>query len=596
MKNKFLHGAAALALCAGFVACSEYDAGVAPETLADIKSLQYETAFVQKFGKIDPTQDWGFGSGMETRAENANANEWADATNSTGYGGWVVPDPLTEGQKLRVQLYFQANPNLTYEDPHWENFFVQQVYTGSTAPGQYSAEVVAAADGIARYTGHDIDLMTVGQNNVHINNFNGGTAETVTVLDNGGNVNDGPFHSDQIMLMVDIDDTSCFGYLALDGKVQRNNKAALVSAAVIDAWAAANGNPGEPVVDKWNRSFLGFDLELRMAADMTDNGFATYQAGVEQPCYLWDGTNVIEVAVCNESTSWAKVPVEGYEYLKGTDGSWLPFVTTNKNEFAASYHVTLTQDDVRVRKQYYDKQNGWETSVACLNMEKIQPLIDQGYLPVKDKQLCEWVKIEGGDGYYSDWIVTLCEAKRIDGGNDNKNDGIVAQGRVFCEDLGSIGDFDFNDVVFDAYIYESGKVEITLLAAGGTLPITVAGVNPHAHLGEGMVNTGVGGDGRTYTIKLSKEEAENLGITVAGGLNSIPVVVSQVDPAGYNVNILLNTETGKAPQKICVPVGTRWMLEYEKINNGYPKFEEWVSDSSVGEKAFTEDVKSEYLY
>jgi len=48
------------------------------------------------------------------------------------------------------------------------------------------------------------------------------------------------------------------------------------------------------------------------------------------------------------------------------------------------------------------------------------------------------------DGYYSDWII------RIKGLGENDN--VVEQGRIFCEDLGSIGDFDFNDVVFDAFI------------------------------------------------------------------------------------------------------------------------------------------------
>jgi hypothetical protein len=34
-------------------------------------------------------------------------------------------------------------------------------------------------------------------------------------------------------------------------------------------------------------------------------------------------------------------------------------------------------------------------------------------------------------------------------------------------------DFDFNDVVFDVDLLSNGKVRITLLAAGGTLPLTV---------------------------------------------------------------------------------------------------------------------------
>ena len=149
------------------------------------------------YGNIDPNHDWGFKSlnsiaiansraaagtrAAGTRGENANANEWADVSNSTGYGGWKVPPALTEGQKLRVKAYFQANPDLQYNDPHLKNFFVQQVYKGGTSPSTdpnnptRSSEVVTAAGG-QEYTSYNMNHLTVGQSNVHINNFNRGDA------------------------------------------------------------------------------------------------------------------------------------------------------------------------------------------------------------------------------------------------------------------------------------------------------------------------------------------------------------------------------------------------------------------------------------
>lgn len=50
--------------------------------------------------------------------------------------------------------------------------------------------------------------------------------------------------------------------------------------------------------------------------------------------------------------------------------------------------------------------------------------------------------------------------------------------RVIAEDMGDqslkeASDFDFNDVVFDVEYIEEGKVKITILAAGGTLPLTI---------------------------------------------------------------------------------------------------------------------------
>ena len=130
MKTQLLRGAIALVLGGCIASCSHDEEDYS--TYVDSKLKAYQEVFVDAYGTIDPNQNWGFTNSRVTRAENANGNEWADIKNSTGYGGWLVPDTLTEGQKLRVMAYFQANPNLTYQDPHWRNFFVQQVYKGGT--------------------------------------------------------------------------------------------------------------------------------------------------------------------------------------------------------------------------------------------------------------------------------------------------------------------------------------------------------------------------------------------------------------------------------------------------------------------------------
>ena len=66
--------------------------------------------------------------------------------------------------------------------------------------------------------------------------------------------------------------------------------------------------------------------------------------------------------------------------------------------------------------------------------------------------------------------------------------------RVICEDLSvtQASDWDFNDAVFDVQLLdENKKVKITLLAAGGTLPLTVAGEEVHGKFQEFNPNLGI---------------------------------------------------------------------------------------------------------
>ena len=334
MKKKYLF-AGAVALFAG-VALTSCSHDFDDEGSADVDAVveKYNRIFIETFGQPAPNQDWGFGdsgtaaarrmtrsgntsgnytsypathtytnaSGSVVAGANMNHNEWADPNKN--FGGWVVPDPLTEGQKLRVKLYFQANPNLSYQDPHYANFFVQQVYTGGTsAPETGNKEATAGADG-QTHKGMTLNQLTVGTACSHINDFNAGTCTSSNVLDNGKTVNSGTYHSDQITLMVNVDDTSCFGYHETSGSNtstnnQHNDKMALVSAAVIDAWAAANGNPGEAVVDKWNRSFMGFDYELLPESDIIQDSYALLSQvpNLNNIPYAWDGTTVMKIGV-----------------------------------------------------------------------------------------------------------------------------------------------------------------------------------------------------------------------------------------------------------------------------------------------------------
>ena len=357
MKKYLMTGIAALALCVGFTSCSQDLEMLSQDEINELEAQRIVNNYNKAFkayigGEIASTQTWGFGNPVGTRTRsgntgagytsypathvykdangnviagaNMNCNEWADPTKE--FGGWEVPDALTEGQKLRVQKYFQANPRLTYQDPHYANFFVQQVYTGGTsAPETGNKESTVGADGQA-HKGMTLNQLTVGTACSHINNFNAGTCTERDVLDNGQTVNGGTTHKDQITLMVNVDDTSCFGYHETSGSNvnpnnNHNDKMALVSAATIDAWAAQNGNPGEAVVDKWNRSFMGFDYELLPESDIVTDSYAMLSNwDGNLPEYAWDGTDVMVIGSAPEATEAEEVNITS-TFAQNTTGN-----------------------------------------------------------------------------------------------------------------------------------------------------------------------------------------------------------------------------------------------------------------------------------
>ena len=179
---------------------------------------------------------------------------------------------------------------------------------------------------------------------------------------------------------------------------------------------------------------------------------------------------------------------------------------------------------------------------------------------------------------YTDWIIRLVPATPDDNGGGEETDTQVLResGRIFCEDLGTIGDFDFNDVVFDAEVYywekagTPSRTDITLLAAGGTMNIKVAGVDVHKAFNQPdskMINTG--DDSKCVKgLNAVPFTAE----TAYAHLIDIPIAVQH-----GNAIRVLEAEPGKAPQKFCAPIGTEWADEYVNISRVYTDFKKWVT-------------------
>ena len=599
MKKYLMTGMAALAICAAFTSCSKdtdvYNSGVIENNDKQSIINNYNEAFKAYVGvDIASNQNWGFGSYAKanTRAANTEHNQWAAVDNKYKL---LVPPALTPGQIQRVKVYFQYNRYLTYEDPHLTDFFVQQVYKGSTNPGTLSSEVYTSGNGASVKAGDHMDKLTVGEKETHVNDFNKADCGESTVLNNGTKQNDyvpdGTTHQDKITLMLG-ESTECVGFWCSEGSVQHNDCCALAGADVIDAWATSdevkawaqenNIDLGETVVDEWDRSFVGLDYEQVPASD----AFATVawndptpsfvKVDEIQPNYIWDSATNTILSKADYKAQY------NTEYLLDKDGNKIPWLISDTNRFLADPSNFPSQDSymprIEIRTGYTDQ---------VLDIQKIYAKVADNCYPVSSKQLQEWMKNVGGRDYiFSDWIVTLTPAKKFQ--IEDPYDI-----RIIAEDLNATkkegdsedSDFDFNDVVFDVKFLTDNTAKIRLVCAGGTLPIRLNGdpnLEVHQLFGISdtgkMINTGAEAKfpNQAATVtELPVFEIECPGVRESYGKN-IEIEVQKIingDPTW----IKLDATAGQPAAKMGVMPDFTPCTERQSIKTRYTRFVEWVN-------------------
>jgi hypothetical protein len=162
------------------------------------------------------------------------------------------------------------------------------------------------------------------------------------------------------------------------------------------------------------------------------------------------------------------------------------------------------------------------------------------------------------------------------------------------EDLGTIGDFDFNDVVLRVSAPVNKVSEVTLMAAGGTLPVKVLygditlTEEVHATFDvdvSTMVNTG-----------REKKAFMSLGtVTIADNADmaNLPFAIVVTDrETGTSMKVSASVENaGEAPLMIVVngyPEGDDagkwfWPSERTNITTAYPEFGAWGADVSTNQ-------------
>jgi len=173
---------------------------------------------------------------------------------------------------------------------------------------------------------------------------------------------------------------------------------------------------------------------------------------------------------------------------------------------------------------------------------------------------------------------------------------------VAFEDLGSTYDFDFNDVVLkvkhvSTNISDKAKMTLTLLAAGGTLPVEInydgTVVFDEVHGAFGVETTVPVNVEAVYGKSRPAVESDPITVpvdfSIADDASKIYIVVTGNE--GEQTRISYDPEA-VAPQAIVLDNVTEWAWpkEHISIDAAYPDIKGWVNDASLGIDSWIHNV------
>ena len=621
-----------------------YDAGAVKEKETQEKTIQkntsYEEAFTKRYGTIDSNNDWGFGNIGKAKTRSAVEGRANAFTSSFTFP--TTPDASIYAESVPTGVAYLGD----YKDPwggyqlYHFNLPNNTAWPDAAAVAncgmdfnRYSytiyvkGEVVAPNDiyfkaGCKLYLTKGAKLTlpgtdySFGQDNMQ-----------VYVADGAELICNGQLQFSQAKLYnngkvtakkVDIATTgmiynSAKGLLDIDGNIQvSNNNCVLVNDGTINATKIVSTD-GSKIQNNGLVDLTG-DTEINSPNDVwVNNGkyitenftFTSGSAEVINNCML-TVRNKFYIGLANTTTNGFKVDggvvTKDFE-AHGPANIFMASSTVFKVTNQAKMEITVVGNGI------YGPESG---DYAVFQAKNIVGLDGNNYCVSYFNKLCvvadthfahayldgdsDAAKANGGVGnnptyYFDPATVKMCvngtnpdfsiEETECNPGIGGNKDEIQYAVRIICEDLGASDDFDFNDVVFDALI-KDGKTYIKVLAAGGTLPLTVASKEVHDIFGVStttMVNTQPNAHNATKTDK-----QEFVIDQAYPSYKDIPVMVgvdANANPMTNEGMTTLKAEKGAAPQKIAVDTNFEWCDERIQIETKYTNFSDYVSNSAT---------------
>ena len=531
MKKYLMTGMAALAICAAFTSCSKetnlYNEEVIKEnTVQDIIN-NYEAAFIKTFGQPAANQDWGFSDKAGTRDGstymNGNMEEYKDAPT------------LKENEDAEITAYVRQLTEYPHVAPtNLKTYFVKQVHCGT--------EYYSNADGGAGILGSS------KMNNLQIAMKSGGVIEDGNLSTEGDWIHINNFNRG--------DDTDWNGNTLVQNGGTYN--------------FAYHGAEDSQYHDRWI-SVKGEDVDAYYNAKGTYTG-AKY-AGFYYICFDF------------EATIGGPTRLSDIKYFDPVINDWRTSSTVDIPGVYTKEQIEGGELDLEVA---IPAESHWDSTIGEYGATVVDRYV---YVNLSNSDQVEWAhfsnvldgnKFIEGNNKYDDWIVRLVEA-------EPKNTETGADLRIVCEDL-SVGDgdegdedFDFNDVVIDVYYGEKGQAKAKILAAGGTLQLTVDGQEVHTLFAN--ANPGYDCAGKMINTNGTKSADANVCSKSLDGLTAPEITLSEEvktpQQARDNIKIKvfkgddwieLDAVIGKVASKVRVGTDYTWKNEREYVGDGFKDF------------------------
>ena len=542
MKKYLMTGIAALAMCFGFTSCSHDIEPASQEDLNNLEAEQivnaYNQAFIKTFGQPAADQDWGFGTSATrgiTRSVDVNGNEWKSCPSlETGEAQAVYDWVNKPKNQIPKESYDEVSP------VDLKNFFVTQVWGKNENEDDENCQYTDY-DGGAVFGSTKMNHLQISKSEERLGT-DGVPSVNATWDKPGGDA-----------INADWDHANNFNAAS---NQDWNGNTMFVNWGTKN-FAYHNSNDSR-YHDKW--------IIVDGYYITTDHRFA----GKYYVCFDFISRDP------NVYTNFQDASGQNYE----VPGAW-----KNVTDAVAGGAKARIWD-------HYDAENN-------MNVYSEGPAVGSNW---------KWVNITGPSGggnrivdandIYTDWIIRLVEAEPV-------NKPADYDVRIIAEDLNATAqdgdlensDWDFNDVVFDVKFTSDNDAEITLIAAGGTLPLVV-GIVPedgmdsypnnevHALFGvpvNYMVNTNAEKKNLTGGAPAAGHEAPKINFTKTGVKASngkdIPIYVQKTLKNGTKKWFQLRAEKGQPASKLAVnSKSTNFSIcdEREDITKKYTNFKSWV--------------------